>query len=212
MKPISVKISWSGRLIAVQPRIRLLRSFDQRNHNHLGYSLFISGVVDGQEREFLLGIGKAAQTKYQFKAGDVVRGDACPVADSRTEVVEFYKTSKLEIIEQTGPAVIAPPPWIGIPPDLDTYRQRGHRRLDVRSYAAHCRQCIWGCLMPVEMIIDQWNPDKKQYRTETFCYGPKSCLLYKAGPTRKVPGRKGMTWEEEDWVDEEATSHRGVDD
>jgi hypothetical protein len=46
--------------------------------------------------------------------------------------------------------------------------------------------------MPVEMIID----------------GPKSCRFYKAGPTRKVPGRKGMTWEEEDWVDEEATAHR----
>jgi hypothetical protein len=34
----------------------------------------------------------------------------------------------------------------------------------------------------------------------------------KAGPTRKAPGRKGMTWEEEDWVDEDAVSHRGVDD
>jgi len=40
-------------------------------------------------------------------------------------------------------------------------------------------------------------------RFETFCYGPKSCALYRAGPTRKVPGRKGMSWEEEDWVDEE---------
>ncbi len=29
---------------------------------------------------------------------------------------------------------------------------------------------------------------------------------------RKVPGRNGMTWEEEDWVDEEATSSRGPDE
>ena len=35
---------------------------------------------------------------------------------------------------------------------------------------------------------------------------------YRAGPTRKVPGRKGMTWEEEDRVDEEATAHRGPDE
>jgi len=27
-----------------------------------------------------------------------------------------------------------------------------------------------------------------------------------------VPGRKGMQWEEEDWVDEEATAHRGGDE
>jgi hypothetical protein len=66
--------------------------------------------------------------------------------------------------------------------------------------------------MAVEMIIDQWNPSKKRYRQEAFCYGLKSCSLYKAGPTRKVPGRKGMSWEEEDWIDQEATAHRGMDD
>ena len=206
------KITWSGQILSVQPRIRLLRSFDQRNHNYLGYSLLISGMIDTQEREFLVGIGKAAHEKYQFKVGDKVKGVACPVADNRTEVVEFYKVSKLEIVEKKEPAAFITPPWIGIPPALDIYRQRGHRRLDPRTYTTHCRQCIWGCLMPVEMTIDQWNPDKIQYRTETFCYGPKSCSLYKAGPTRKVPGRKGMTWEEEDWVDEDAVSHRGMDD
>ncbi len=28
---------------------------------------------------------------------------------------------------------------------------------------------------------------------ESFCYGPKSCRFHKAGPTRTVPGRNGMT-------------------
>ena len=63
--------------------------------------------------------------------------------------------------------------------------------------------------MPVEMIIDQWNPSRRRYRTETFCYGPRSCALYKAGPARTVHGRRsGMIYTEEDWVDDEATSHR----
>jgi len=66
--------------------------------------------------------------------------------------------------------------------------------------------------MPVIITVDHWNPEQRQYRFETFCYGPKSCRFYKPGPTRKVPGRKGMSWEEEDWVDEEATSHRGFDE
>ena len=68
--------------------------------------------------------------------------------------------------------------------------------------------------MPVELVIDQWdrNPDHKKYRFETFCYGPKSCKHYKPGPTRKVPGRQGMSYEEEDWVDEEAVGHRGGDE
>ncbi len=34
----------------------------------------------------------------------------------------------------------------------------------------------------------------------------------RAGATRKVPGRKGMSYTEEDWVDEDATSHREPDD
>jgi hypothetical protein len=105
-----------------------------------------------------------------------------------------------------------PPPWRGIPPPLSIYRERGHRRLAVRTYEEKCTSCIWGCLMAVEMIIDHWNPERRRYRTETFCYGPLSCPLYKSGPARKVPGRRGMTYTEEDWIDDEATSHRGPDE
>ena len=66
--------------------------------------------------------------------------------------------------------------------------------------------------MAVEMIIDQWNPSLRRYRTETFCYGPRSCPLYQPGPARKVPGRHGMSYTEEDWIDDKATSHRGPDE
>jgi len=128
------------------------------------------------------------------------------------EAAGFYKTSALRVKRDAEGAPPAGPPFVGVPPDLPTYRARGHRRLDVRTYAAKCTACIWGCRMPVEMIVDHWNPSERKYRFETFCYGPKSCTLYRAGPTRKVPGRKGMSYTEEDWVDEDATSHRGPDD
>jgi len=65
--------------------------------------------------------------------------------------------------------------------------------------------------MAVEMIVDPWDP-QMQYRFEAFCYGPKSCSFYKAGPRRVVPGRKGMRWEEPDWIDEQATAHRALDE
>jgi hypothetical protein len=52
----------------------------------------------------------------------------------------------------------------------------------------------------------------RRNRFETFCYGSKSCSLYRAGATRKVPGRKGMSYTEEGWGDEDAASHRGPDD
>ena len=65
--------------------------------------------------------------------------------------------------------------------------------------------------MPVEMIIDPWDPTYR-YRYEAFCYGPKSCEYYKPGPVRIVPGRKGMKWVEEDWIDEQETDHRAMDE
>lgn len=206
------KLSWQGTIIAVQPRIRLTRSFDERYHSYLGYALRLQGQLDGEEGEFLVGIGKAARAKHQFRVGDRVRGRSTPVANPKLEPVEYYKTAGLKIIQRDESTEQAPPPWQGVPPVLEVYRGRGHRRLSARTYSAKCTGCVWGCRMAVEMIVDHWNLQQKRYRTETFCYGPKSCAFYKAGPTRKVPGRKGMVWEEEDWVDEDATAHRAMDE
>lgn len=210
---MDVKIAWTGRVTAVQPRIMLTRSFDERSHSYQGYVLRLSGTIGTEDREFLVAIGKGAHAKHQFRVGDTVSGVGVPVADSRLETSELYKVSKLKLLDRATGDPPSPPPWLGVPPDLATYRARGHRRLNVQTYDSKCQTCLWGCRMAVEMIIDQWNPDIRQYRFETFCYGPKSCLLYVAGPTRKVPGRKkGMVFEEADWVDEEATRHRGDDE
>lgn len=205
------KLSWHGTVIAVQPRIRLTRSFDQRYHTYLGYTLHLQGEIGDEERRFLVGISEAAQTKHQFRVGDTVGGQSAPVTNPQMDLVDYYKTNSLRLIEQAAREG-KPPPWHGVPPELQVYRWRGHRRLNAQTYAAKCGGCIWGCRMAVEIIVDQWNPQQKRYRAETFCYGPKSCSLYKAGPVRKVPGRKGMVWEEEDWVDEDATAHRTMDE
>ena len=205
------KVSWSGRVFSVQPRVRLTRSFDERGHSYLGYALFMEGEVEGMPRRLSVGVGPTAQVKHQFQIGDRVSGQSVPVADPRREPVEFYRASKLAVVERPGEPLTQPPPWHGVPPDLETYRWRGHRRLSARTYAARCTTCIWGCRMPVEMIVDPWN-SQIRYRFETFCYGPKSCPWYKAGPARTVPGRKGMKWQEPDWLDDEETSHRGPDE
>jgi len=38
------KIGWSGRIVAAQPRIRLMRFFDERQDSYLGYVLRIDGT------------------------------------------------------------------------------------------------------------------------------------------------------------------------
>lgn len=201
------KIPWVGTIVGVQPRIRLTRSFDQSSHSYLGYVLHMNGTVGGVQREFMVAVGKAAQAKHAFRAGDQVSGESEPVEDARTEVAELYKTAKLKLLNRPAESMSSPPPWLDVPPALEVYRERGHRRLDPKTFDTKCTACVWGCKMAVEIIIDQWKPTNVRWRAETFCYGPKSCALYRAGATRKVPGRKGMSW-----VDEEATRHRGPDE
>lgn len=207
-----MKIEWRGKLVSVQPRFRLGRSFDQRHHEYLGYALRVCGEIAGAHGTAWFGVGKGAHARHRFQVGQDARGMAERVADPRLEVVDYYKVTRLSVT-QGDELPETPPPWHGVAPSIEIYRERGHRRLAARTYASEpCSNCMWGAHMAVEMIIDHWKPDVRQYRTETFCYGPKSCRFYKPGPSRKVPGRRGMSFDEEDWVDEEETAHRGADE
>lgn len=38
------KVAWSGRILAIQPRIRLTRSFDERHHSYHGYVLRVADM------------------------------------------------------------------------------------------------------------------------------------------------------------------------
>ncbi len=206
------KLKFEGRVKAVQPRIRLGRSFDLTHHNYLGYAILVEGSLDDEPSVIWVGIGKGTQSKFQFKVHDQIQGECLPVADDRLERVGYYKVSKLTKAGGVREEPSAPPPWKSIPPELEIYRARGHRRLDTRTYNRKCQTCMWGCRMPVEITVDHWNPGILEYRFETFCYGPKSCPFYKAGENRKVPGRNGMVYHEEDWVDEENTRNRDEDE
>jgi len=206
------KSTFIASIISIQPRIRLTRSFDEASHTYLGYAIRLEGELDNHQTTFSIGIGKAAHAKHQFKVNDIISGECLPVPDPDIEPTQFYKVSKLKVISQGelgSPSI----PWEIIPPELEVYRERGHRRLAARTYDTKCSSCIWGARMPVEIIVDNWNPrGRKKYRFETFCYGPLSCKLYKAGPNRKVEGRNGMVYVEEDFVDEMAVEHRDPDE
>lgn len=211
---------FKGTIISIQPRIRLTRSFDESSHTYLGYAIKLEGEIDYQHHihnqgtsPFSIGIGKAAHAKHQFKVNDIISGECVPVRDPDTEPTEYYKVSKLKLITRSTTITNTSSPWELVPPELEVYRERGHRRLAARTYDTKCSSCMWGARMPVEIIVDNWNPrGSKKYRFETFCYGPLNCKLYKAGPNRKVEGRNGMVYVEEDWVDAMNVEHRGEDE
>lgn len=208
----SAKIAWRGRIISVQPRIRLLRSFDERWHTYLGYVVGVSGRYGTEEREFLVAIGPAAQRKHGLRVGDAVSGRSEPIGDAEREIAELHKTAALRIGDRGAEQPGSAPPWHGAAPPLEINRARGHRRLDARTYQTKCASCTWGCRMPVEMIIDHWESGEEGVPLRDVLLRPEVLPLYRAGATRKVPGRRGMVYEEENWVDEEETSHRGPDD
>lgn len=206
------KSTFTGKIISIQPRIRLLRSFDEASHTYLGYAIKLEGEIDGEKTIFSIGIGKAAHAKHQFKVNDVISGECVPVPDPDLEPVDYYKVSKLKLIA-SGTIGSTSTPWELVPPELEVYRERGRRRLAARTYEVFCSSCMWEARMPVEIIVDNWNPrGRRKYRFETFCYGPLNCKHYKAGPNRKVEGRNGMVYVEEDWVDAQMTEHRDPDE
>lgn len=196
------KCFFEGILISIQPRIRLNRSFDESWHSYLGYALTIA-LSDGSSVS--VGISEKLHEKHQLHSGMVVSGTCKAVEDPRLESVDFYRVTGFKVLDQGESASL-------IPPALTVYRERGPRRLSAKTYEGACVPCIWGCKMAVEITVDQWKPWIKKYRVETFCYGPKSCKHYRPGPNRKVSGRNGMVYVEEDWVDEMLTQNRGEDE
>ena len=98
---MDTKSTFKGRIISIQPRIRLMRSFDEASHTYLGYAITLDGELDNINNTFSVGIGKAAHTKHQFKVNDLICGECVPVPDPDTEPTEYYKVSKLKLITRS---------------------------------------------------------------------------------------------------------------
>jgi hypothetical protein len=195
------KILFTGRIVSVKARIRLIRSFDQvPTHQYQGYTLLLDGKVDGVSRSRLrVAIGPKAHEQHKFRIGDSIKSAAIPVADRETEWAEFYKVSELQLIERTHPGDWPPGPDGGIAPPLEQYREHGHLRLKREVCETACFECPFGLTMPTQIILDHWNPSIVKWRFETHCYGPRDCPRYKAGPPYRVPGRSpGMVYVDDD--------------
>ena len=84
------KLNYKGIIKSIQPRIRLLRSFDEASHTYLGYAIRLEGDPGNS---FSIGIGKAAQAKLQLKVNDMISGECLPVTNPDMEPVDYYKVS-----------------------------------------------------------------------------------------------------------------------
>lgn len=126
------KSTFTGKIISIQPRIRLTRSFDESSHTYLGYAIKLEGQLDGEETIFSIGIGKAVHAKHQFKVNDVISGECVPVPDPDMEPVDYYKVSKLKVISK-GEQGSNSSPWCRFRLDLASLLLAFRCRLSVRK-------------------------------------------------------------------------------
>jgi len=203
------KVNWQGEIVSIQPRTRVWRYLtDNRTHYHLGYNLFIEGCSSEGKRLYTVAISEKQQLKMLFRIGDVIEGTAWTKQYAEREFSDYYRSGSFKILNRSVDNLeISAPPWIMLPPTMQTYEGRGARLLSKSLWETKCFKCIWANMANVEI---QWDFDKdiKKYRFETFCYGPKSCKLYKMGRARSVPYKNRDSAIDDGYLDELCTEGR----
>lgn len=205
------KIQWQGTIISIQPRTNVWRyRLDNRTHYHRGYNLFLDGEAKGIKAQFSIAISEKQQQKLAFRIGDEAKGTAWTKIYDVSDYADYYRAGGLKKLKKAQQTEIISPPYLIEPPDLGTYERRGARMLSATRYKGKCFQCAWATMSAVEIEYN-WGVSKK-YRFESFCYGPKSCPLYKMGKPRAVPYKDCGSSYDEGWLDDICTEGRGWDD
>lgn len=199
--------------MSIQPRTRVWRYVtDNRTHYHIGLNLFLDGTANGTDGRFAVAVSEKQQLSGDFHIGDEIKGTAWTKQYPEREYADYYRAGFLKIISKAAEnAISIPPPWRIAPPEMQVYEYRGARMLSQSLWKGKCFGCIWASMANVEI---EWDFDKKikKYRFESFCYGPKSCKLYKMGRPRAVPYKGRDSALDEGYLDELCTEGRGWDE
>jgi hypothetical protein len=209
----AARIRWQGEIQAVQCRAWVWRyRTDNRTHHHLGFNLWVKGEAGDHPGKFIVAISDSQQRKLQLRIGDGARGTAWPCEKAKHDIADLYRAGGLRIISRLdAPTQQQAPPFVGTPPPLEVFEARGARMLDPTRWRNECMTCVWANKSAVEI---EYNFGKsKRYRTETFCYGPKSCRLYERGEPRPVPYYgEDFASVDDGGLDDCCTGHRGGDE
>ena len=210
----SSRILWQGEIRAVQCRAWVWRYVtDNRTHHHLGFNIWAEGEAAGHSEKFIVAISDTQHGKLQPRIGDVVKGTAWPCKQAKHEIADFYRAGGLKLISRPDAQTEhETPPFSNPLPLLEEFEARGARMLDQKRWRKACMTCMWANKSAVEIEYN-FDTRAKRYRNETFCYGPKSCPLYKMGAPRPVPyyGRD-FTVMDDGGLDDCCTGHRDYDE
>lgn len=207
------KIQWQGTIISIQPRTTVWRyRLDNRTHRHIGYNVFLDGEVDGEKAQFAVAISEKQQKTVGFRIGDEAKGTAWTEKYPEWEYADYYRAGGLKRVTENNSVIdeSGAPPWLGAPPDMETFEWRGCRVLSKSSWKGKCFKCKWATMANVTIEYDWGN--RQKFRFESFCYGPKSCKLYKMGKPPMVPYKGDGSCPDNGGLDDIITERRGWDD
>ncbi|MCO1602820.1 hypothetical protein [Desulfosporosinus nitroreducens] len=141
---ISLKLNWQGEIVAIQPRTRVWRYLmDNRTHYHIGYNLFIVGDSSEGKNQFSVAISENQQVKGLFRIGDVLEGTAWTKQYKEREFADYYRAGSLKCLSRAVTNLEnIPPPWMTMPPSMQTYEERGARLLSKGLWETKCYKCI----------------------------------------------------------------------
>jgi hypothetical protein len=207
------KVTWSGIIKSIQPRTTVWRYvLDNRTHRHIGYNIFLIGEAGGEEKEFAVAISEKQQQSVGFRIGDEVNGTAWTKMYPEWEFADYYRAGALKCVKPHNKLISENkvPPWCDEPPDMEIYEWRGARILSKSCWSGKCFLCKWASMANVTIEYDFGVSQK--YRFESFCYGPKSCKLYKMGRPPMVPYKGRGSFADDGGLDELCTENRDWDD
>ncbi len=209
--------SFIGRIISIQPRVKVLRSKDEsRKHDMIGYILFMKDLHEGGKdfvlgrKEFTVGITLRDMESHGFMPGDIVAGKAWVKADEMAEVADLYRAGYM--MRFADPKAVSKE---GVPYDAPVlsslaYDQLGCRVLDPKTWETKCQKCIFGAKAVVAVDL-QWGSKNRLIRHETFCYGPLVCPLYERGEAPQIPNLDGKVYLDTGKLDEISMKDRPKD-
>ncbi len=128
----SSKVNWRGKIVSIQPRTKVWRYLtDNRTHYHLGYNLFIEVDSSDSKKQFTVAISEKQQLKGLFRIGDMLEGTAWTKKYKEREFADYYRAGSLKLLDRVNKNFeMIPPPWIMMPPSIQTYEERGARMLN----------------------------------------------------------------------------------
>jgi len=143
----SENVTWLGRIVAVQPRIQLFAVFRFATHQLLMVRSSHRWGLPRTDQRVLIAVDNPQKETSEVLQDKLAHGpESGPRARSFRAVVSWHSS---------GPGK---PTVQGV---IDAWTPGPTK--------AKCTARICGCQMPVEMIIEQWNTSRKQYRFEAFC-------------------------------------------